>query len=86
MYTKITSTLAHNLATSTNTLHTMSCNWSLLKLLLMLELIYRYHTHSYFQVWDDNVGCNDVINVMYDIPTLLVYFFYDHILYIILHF
>ena len=52
-YTKITSTVAHNLASSSNILHTWN---SSLKLLLMLELIDTTHT----QVCDDNVGCNEV--------------------------
>ena len=44
----------------------------------MLELIDT--THSFLQVCDDNVGCNEVKNVMYDYHTDLVcILFYDHI-------
>ena len=42
------------------------------------------HNYTYtvtMNVCDDNVGCNEVKNVMCytTIPTLFVYFFYDHI-------
>ena len=46
--------------------------------------IYSKHNYTYtitMNVCDDNVGCNEVKNVMCftTIPTLFVYFLYDHI-------